>query len=153
MLDINSILENETIKGALGKVGVSPDQAKGFAEQAMSSLKTKFSDNPKQMSSLLSDNPNTPEDESLKAEVEEDFLSRLTSKVGLPDNIANQLKGAMPDIMNQFSSKLNEKGANNESGIAGMFGSVSDWFDGDLDNDGKKDTSGIGGMINKLFGK
>lgn len=153
MIDINSILENETVKGILDKVGVSSDQAKGFAEQAMSSLKTKFSENPKQMSSLLSDNPNTAEDESLKAAVEEDFVSRLTSKVGLPDNIASQLKGAMPDIMNQFSSKLNESGSNSEEGIAGMFGGISDWFDGDLDNDGKKDTSGIGGMINKLFGK
>lgn len=153
MLDVNSILENETVKGILDKVGVSSEQAKGFAEQAMSSLKSKFSDNPKQMSSLLSDNPNTTEDESLKAEVENDFVSRLTSKVGLPDNIAGQLKGAMPDIMNQFSSKLNEKGANNEEGIAGMFGNISDFFDGDLDNDGKKDTSGIGGMINKLFGR
>lgn len=151
-MDVNSILENDTVKGLLKKVGVSDEQAKSVANQAMTAIQSKFSNNPKQMSSLLSDNPNTPEDESLKGEVENDFMSGLISKVGLSEDMASKVKSALPDIMNTVSSKLSSDGKNDEGGIAGMFGNLKDMFDGDMDNDGKKDEGGIiGGLKNKFF--
>lgn len=151
-MDVNSILENDTVKGLLKKVGVSDEQAKSVANQAMTAIQGKFSNNPKQMSSLLSDNPNTPEDESLKGEVENDFMSGLISKVGLSEDMASKVKSALPGIMNTVSSKLSSDGKNDEGGIAGMFGNLKDMFDGDMDNDGKKDEGGIlGGLKDKFF--
>lgn len=152
-MDVNSILENETVKGLLKKVGVSDAQAKSVANQAIAAIQGKYKSNPKQMSSLLSDDPNTPEDESLKSEVENDFVSSLTKKVGLSPDIADKVKSALPDIMNQFSSKLSASGSNNEKGVAGMFDSIKDLFDGDMDNDGKKDEGGmIENLKKKFFG-
>ena len=152
-MDVNSILENETVKGLLKKVGVSDAQAKSVANQAIAAIQGKYKSNPKQMSSLLSDDPNTPEDESLKSEVENDFVSNLTKKVGLSPDIADKVKSALPDIMNQFSSKLSASGSNNEQGVAGMFDSIKDLFDGDMDNDGKKDEGGmIENLKKKFFG-
>ena len=152
-MDVNSILENETVKGLLKKVGVSDVQAKSVANQAIAAIQGKYKSNPKQMSSLLSDDPNTPEDESLKSEVENDFVSNLTKKVGLSPDIADKVKSALPDIMNQFSSKLSASGSNNEKGVAGMFDSIKDLFDGDMDNDGKKDEGGmIENLKKKFFG-
>lgn len=152
-MDVNTILENETVKGLLKKVGVSDAQAKGIADQALSALKSKFNNNPKQMSSLLSDNPNTPEDESLQQEVESDFFDKLTSKVGLSEDIAGKVKGAMPDIVKQFSGKLSASGSNHENGVSGMFGGIMDLLDGDADNDGKPDEGGLlGGLKKKFFG-
>ncbi len=152
-MDVNTILENETVKGLLQKVGVSDAQAKSIANQAMSALKNKFNSNPKQMSSLLSDNPNTPEDESLQAEVEHDFVDKLTSKVGLSGDVADKIKGALPDIMKQVSGKLSASGKNNEEGVGGMFDGIMDLFDGDVDNDGKPDEGGLlGGLKKKFFG-
>jgi len=153
-MDVNSILENQTVKDLLKKAGISDAQAKSVANQAMSAIQSKFKSSPKEMSSLLSDDPNTPEDESLKASVENDFVTNLTKKVGLSPDIAEKVKGAFPDIMNQFSSKLSASGSNNEQGIAGMFSQIQDLFDGDMDNDGKKDTGGfLENLKKKFFGK
>ncbi len=147
-MDINDILQNDTVKNLLSKVGVSDEQAKSIATQVMSSIQSKFSQNPKQMSSLLSENDNTDDDIKLEKEVEDDFVSNLINKVGLPDNIADQIKGAIPGVMSQFTGKLSSEGKNDEGGIAGMFGNITDLFDGD-DKDGKDD--GISGMLNKFF--
>lgn len=158
-MDINTLLENETVKSLLKKFGVSDEQAKSIANQALSAIQSKFSANPKQMSSLLSDNPNTDEDEQFKAAVEEDFFEKLTKKVGLPDNIASQVKGAMPDILSQFTGKLNESGSNNEGGISGMLGNLVDMFDGDDQKAkegttaNKKKSGGFMDMISGFFGK
>ena len=152
-MDISSILENAKVKELLKSVGVKDDQVKGIADQAMSAIKGKFAKDPKQMSSLLSDNPNTPEDESLQKEVEEDFFQKITSKVGLSEDVAGKVKGAVPDIMKQFSQNLSASGANSESGISGIFDQIKDLFDGDIDNDGKPDEGGIlGGLKKKFFG-
>lgn len=158
-MDINTLLENETVQSLLKKFGVSDEQAKSIANQAMSAIQSKFKANPGQMSSLLSDNPNTDDDEKMKAEVEEDFFEKLTKKVGLPDNIASQVKGAMPDIISQFTGKLNESGSNNESGISGMLGNLVDMFDGDDQPSQpgskatKKKSGGFMDMISGFFGK
>jgi len=51
--------------------------------------------------------------------------------------------------MSHFTGKLSSDGKNDEGGIAGMLGGLTDMFDGD-DKDGKKD-DGISGIINKFF--
>lgn len=159
MIDVKDLLENETIKGLLKKFGVSPDMAESVANQALSSIKSKFSNNPKQMSSLLSENDNTEDDEVMAKEVEDDFIDRLVKKVGIPEGMASQAKGAIPGILSQVTSKLSEKGGNSESGIAGMLDNITDMFDGDDDEpskDGataKKKSGGIAGLFSKFFGK
>ena len=133
MIDVKDLLENETIKGLLKKFGVSPDMAESVANQALTAIKSKFDKNPKQMSSLLSENPNTDEDEVMAKEVEEDFIERLIKKVGIPEGMASQAKGAIPGILSQVTSKLSAGGGNDEGGIAGMLSNITDMFDGDGD--------------------
>lgn len=156
-MDVKDLLENETIKGLLTKFGVSSAMAESVANQAMSAIKTKFSSNPKQMSSLLSANPNTTEDEALAKEVEDDFIDRLIKKVGIPESMASQAKGAIPGILSQVTSKLSEKGGNDEGGIAGMLSNVTDMFDGDKEpakaGQPAKKSGGIAGLFSKFFGK
>ena len=155
MIDVNDILKNDTVKGLLDKFGVTEEQAKSVAGTAVDSIKNKFQKDPKQMSSLLSENDNTDADNVMAKEVEDEFLDGLIKKVGLPENIADQIKGALPGIMSTVTSKLSSDGKNDEGGIAGMLGNITDMFDGD-DNDakdGKKSSGGIGGLIGKLFGK
>lgn len=159
MIDVKDLLENETIKGLLKKFGVSPAMAESVANQALSAIKSKFNKNPKQMSSLLSENPNTDEDEVMAKEVENDFIDRLVKKVGIPEGMADQAKGAIPGILSQVTSKLSAEGGNNEGGIAGMLENITDMFDGDDDDSskeggsGKKKSGGLAGLFSKFFGK
>lgn len=160
MIDVKDLLENDTIKGLLKKFGVSPAMAESVANQAMSAIKSKFDKNPKQMSSLLSENANTNEDEVMAQEVEDDFIDRLVKKVGIPEGMASQAKGAIPGILSQVTSKLSAGGGNDEGGIAGMLGNITDMFDGDDDDtpskDGKakkKKSGGLAGLFSKFFGK
>lgn len=158
MIDVKDLLENETIKGLLKKFGVSPAMAESVANQALTAIKSKFDKNPKQMSSLLSENPNTDEDEIMAQEVEDDFIERLIKKVGIPEGMASQAKGAIPGILSQVTSKLSAGGGNDESGIAGMLGNITDMFDGDDDSSKegtpqKKKSGGLAGLFSKFFGK
>ncbi|MFT5780579.1 MAG: hypothetical protein ACI837_003542, partial [Crocinitomicaceae bacterium] len=140
-MDVKDLLENEKVKGLLKKFNIPPDKAEGFANQAMNAIKSKFGKDPKQMSSLLSKNANTENDEVLAKEVEDDFTDRLVKKVGLPESAAKEAKAALPGILEQVTSKLSEKGKNDEGGIAGMLGNITDMFDGD-DDDAKKTKDG-----------
>lgn len=158
MIDVKDLLENETIKGLLTKFGVSTAMAESVANQALSAIKAKFNNNPKQMSSLLSENPNTDEDELLAKEVEDDFIDRLVKKLGIPEGMASQAKGAIPGILSQVTSKLSAGGGNNEGGIAGMLSNVSDMFDGEENpaKEGKtkkKKSGGLSGLFSSFFGK
>lgn len=156
MIDVNDILQNETVKGLLNKFGVSDDQAKAIANQALNAIKSKFSKDPKQMSSLLSDSENTEDDNKLAEEVENEFIDRLVNKVGIPESLASQAKGAIPGILSQVTSKLSQDGKNDEGSIAGILDGITDFFDGDNtdSNDGNQNSdSGIGGLFNKFLGK
>jgi len=156
MISVDDLLENETVKSLLKKFGISEWQAKLVAQQAISSITNKFKKDPKQMSSLLSENENTDDDNKLSAEIQSDFMDRLVQKIGLPESAADQIKGVIPDIMSQFTGKLSQEGKNDEGGIAGMFESLTDMFDGDDNDNGGKSTkkaSGIAGLFSKLFGK
>ena len=160
MIDVKDLLENDTIKGLLDKFGVPPEKAESIANQAMSAIKSKFNKDPKQMSSLLSENANTESDEVMAKEVEDDFIDRLVKKVGIPEGMASQAKGAIPGILSQVTSKLSSGGGNDEGGIAGMLGNITDMFDGD-DNDvpasegtsTKKKSGGLAGLFSSFFGK
>ncbi len=158
MIDVKDLLENETIKGLLNKFGVSPAMAESVANQALSAIKSKFNNNPKQMSSLLSENANTDDDEVLAKEVEDDFINRLVKKVGIPEGMASQAKGAIPGILSQVTSKLSAGGGNDEGGIAGMLSNITDMFDDDDTpaKEGapqKKKSGGLAGLFSKFFGK
>ena len=154
-MDIKDLLENETIKGLMDKIGVPPEKAEGFANQAMNSIKSNFDKDPKQMSSLLSENENTEGDMILSKEVEDDFVDRLIKKVGLPESVAGMAKSAIPQILGQFTNKLSSNGKNDEGGIAGMLGGITDMFGGD--EGGSKKSGGfmsiIMGLLRGLFKK
>ncbi len=157
MIDVKDLLENDTIKGLLTKFGVSSAMAESVANQALSAIKTKFNKDPKQMSSLLSENANTEGDEAMSKEVEDDFIDRLVNKVGIPEGMASQAKGAIPGILSQVTSKLSAGGGNDEGGIAGMLGNITDMFDGD-DTPAKegapaKKKGGLAGLFSSFFGK
>lgn len=160
-MDIKDILDNESIKGLFSKLGVTDDQAKSVANQAMSSIQSKFKENPKQMSSLLSDNENTEDDVKMSSAIEEDFMSGLIKKVGLPEGIADKVKGMMPNVLSQFSGSLSASGKNSESGIAGMLGGLTGFLDADGDGEIMDDiqdmitkkSGGLSGLFSKLFGK
>lgn len=149
-MNLDAILQNQQVKDLLNKAGVSEQQAKGVANTALGAIQSKFKKNPSGMSSLLSDNPNTEEDEKLKSEVEDDFVSQLIEKIGLSDEVAKQIKGAVPGIMSQVTSSLSASGNNNESGLAGMLGGLGDFFDGDNKKGSGKD-DGLAGMIKGMF--
>jgi hypothetical protein len=158
MIDVKDLLENDTIKGLLTKFGVSSAMAESVANQAMNAIKTKFNKDPKQMSSLLSENANTGDDEAMVQEVEDDFIDRLVKKVGIPEGMASQAKGAIPGILSQVTSKLSAGGGNDEGGIAGMLGNITDMFDGDDSpakegTPAKKKSGGLAGLFSSFFGK
>lgn len=155
MIDVKDLMNNDTVKGLMSKFGIAEEQVETIAAEAIETVKSKFAKNPKQMSSLLSENENTDEDNAMAKEAEEDFISRIADKLGLPDNILSNLKGEMfSGLLSQVTSKLSADGKNSESGIAGMLGNITDMFDGeDKAGSATKSSGGIGGMIGKLFGK
>ena len=150
MIDLDDLLKNDTVKDLLKKAGVPEDKAESVAKQAAGSIKAKFDKDPSQMASLMSKNKNTDKDEVLKKEVEDDFLDGLIKKVGLPEGIADQVKGALPGIMEQVSSKLS--GGNS----GGIMDTVTDMIGGEDKKDGGKKSSsksGMMGFISNFFKK
>ncbi len=134
MFDLKELMNNDTIKGIMAKVGVSEEQASSVINTAASTMKNKFSGNEAQASSLLSENENTADDNKLAEEVEEGFLSKLSADDnGIDDGIISKLKGAaMPAIMSVMSSKM---AGNKEGGTSGITSMLSGFID-DKDGDG-----------------
>lgn len=146
-MDLNSILKNEQLKGMLKKYGIKESQVNSILTMAVSTLKNKFEKEPAKVSSLLSDNPNTDEDNHLAKKIDDDFVSSISKKLGLPNSVTEQIKGkAMPEIMKSVSGGLSASGKNNQDGIMSSLGGFLDAIDGD----GKKNNGG--GLLNKLFG-
>lgn len=133
MFDLKELMNNDTVKGLMAKVGVTEEQASSVLNTAASTMKNKFSGNEKQASSLLSENENTPEDNKLAEEVEEGFISKLSADDnGIDDGIISKLKGAaMPAIMSIMSGKMSANKEGGESGIASMLSGFVDDKDGD----------------------
>jgi hypothetical protein len=148
-MDINALLQNDMLKGLLAKAGISPEQAGGVLNTALTTIKGKFSQEPAKMASLLSDNPNTDDDHAMAGSLDNDFISSLASKFGLPSSVTDQLKGAaMPEILKSFSGSLSAAGSNNEGGISSMLSGVMDMFGGQTQKAG-----GLMGMLTGLFSK
>lgn len=146
-MDLNSILKNEQLKGMLKKYGIKESQVNSILSMAVSTLKNKFEKEPAKVSSLLSDNPNTDEDNHLAKKIDDDFVSSITKKLGLPSSVTEQIKGkAMPEILKSVTGSLTASGKNNQDGIMSSLGGFLDAIDGD----GKKNNGG--GLLNKLFG-
>jgi hypothetical protein len=157
MIDIQDLLKNDVVKNLIKKAGVSDNQVESVVKQAVSSINGKYKENPKQMSSLLSENKNTEDDDKLAAGVETDFLDGLIKRVGLSDGIANSLKGTMPQVVSQITSSLSAKGANSEEGLAGIFSTVTDFFDSNKNynktGNSSRNKGGLMGMLSGFFKK
>lgn len=154
MFDLKELMNNETVKGIMEKVGVSKEQASSVINTAASTMKDKFSGNVEQASSLLSKNENTADDNRLAEEVEEGFLSKLSADDnGIDDGIISKLKGAaMPAIMSVMSSKMSGSSDGGTSGITSMLSGFIDDKDGDgIGMNDVMDT--VKGKLGGLFGK
>ncbi|MGB0932962.1 MAG: hypothetical protein ACPGU5_01695 [Lishizhenia sp.] len=154
MFDLKELMNNETVKGIMEKVGVSEEQASSVLNTAAKTMKSKFSGNETQASSLLSQNENTAEDNKLAEEVEEGFLSKLSADDnGIDDGIISKLKGAaMPAIMSVMASKFSGSSESGASGITSMLSGFVDDKDGDgIGMNDVMDT--VKGKLGGLFGK
>lgn len=123
-MEINSLLQNENVKNILGKAGIPQNKMQDVASQAIAAVQSHITQHPSQMNSLLSAQPNTAQDSSMKAEVEHDFVQNLIQKVGLPENVAKQAKEIIPTVLNQFTGKLSTEGLNSIPGISNAMNAV-----------------------------
>ena len=120
MLDVKDLLNNDSVKQILDKAGISNDKAESLLKQATQAVNTHFKANPGQMSSLLSSNPNTDDDNKMAQKVENDFLGDIAKKVGLSASVTSNLQGLMPAVLNQISSKATSAGKNDSNGLADL---------------------------------
>lgn len=150
MFDVNSLLQNDTVKGLLAKVGVDEKQAASMLESAVGTIKNKFSGNSDQMSSLLAPTENTADDNKMAEDVEGEFLSKLSADDnGIDDSTVAKLKGeAMPAILHAVTGQMKEKGAESKDGVAGMLGG----FFTDKDGDGSVMDDAMDSVKSKLGG-
>lgn len=144
-MDIQSLLNNETVKNALEKLGVGEDKYEQIVEQASNAIKSKASEDPKKMSSLMSKNPNSDDDNMFQNLIQNDFVQNLISKVGLSEDQAKGASNILPDIVGNFD-------------IGSIADKIGDFFDGDdnsstTNQESAKSSGGIGGILKKLFGK
>lgn len=141
-MDIQSILNNQSVKDILKKVGVNEEQQGKVINQAADLVKSKALSDPKAIASLFSSKPNTSADNALQSGMQNDFLKDLVSKVGLPADIAEKVSGSLPDILKNVTGS---KGFDISS-LTGIMDALS--------GDGKKGkSSGLGGLISKFFKK
>jgi len=145
-MDLQQLIQGDALRGLMDKLGVSGAQSESVAQEAVKAVKSKYAQNPKQLSSLVSTNPNTDDDNKLAAELEDDFVERLVKKVGLPESVAAQAKGHFPEVLGSITKQLSSSGKNSESGLAGIFGTVTDM----LGNSGKK-AGGLKALFKKFF--
>ncbi len=143
-IDAKQILENKNIKDLLSKFGVSEDQTESVIAEAAGSIKKKYEKNPKQMTSLLSPQKNTKEDDDLKKEVEDDFVQNLISKLGLPEGVASQVKGVLPDVMGQVSGFFGDSKDKSGFGLDDIQEAAGNFL-------GDKNSKSKGGLISKIM--
>lgn len=150
-MNINEILNNPQIKGILQKTGISENKSSDVLKTAMESISTKFNENPKQTTSLLSDNPNTEADNAYSNLIETDFMKHLIQKVGLPESTAQQTKNALPQIFKLISSSANQQAKSNNSGLEDVLKSV---FAGSspVKQSTSSSQNGLGSMISGFIG-
>ncbi|MBI2259976.1 MAG: hypothetical protein HYU67_13885 [Flavobacteriia bacterium] len=145
-MDINEILKNDTVKSLLSKTGLSEKQVNDVIKQAVGFLGEKFKTNPLQMGSLLSSNPNTPEDEDLSSKLKNEFSKKLTTQHGFTADKANSIKETMPKIVSEISKSMTKKGVNNQNGLENLFQNATHF----LGN--KENQRQIMGAVQSIFG-
>lgn len=134
-MDIQSLLNNDTVKSTLQKFGVDEDKQSAVLNQAMEVIKSKGLDNPQALMSLMSSSPNTAADNKFQSILENDFVKGLISKVGLSDDVAKNISGALPELMKNIDMNM----------ITSLIGSFTN-------NSGGKKSSGGFGAITSLLG-
>lgn len=127
MFDISSItknLDSDMIENIAEKVGLSKDQAAQVSKYAVNALqyrtsKEKARGGEEKVASLLSEKPNTSEDEKMKSKLNNDFIYNLTKKMNLPDSVASKIKdaGVMDNLLSKVQSGLSSANLNNKEGI------------------------------------
>lgn len=126
-MEIKTILQNNAVKNILIKAGITNEKMEIIAVQAMEVIQGKFDKNPSQMTNILSAKPKSENYNKMEAELENDFVQNLVKKIGISENVAHQVKGILPNVLNQFNSsisKLGIKGTPNRlEGPKNIFGS------------------------------
>lgn len=131
MFDIKDITQNidlGQITDLAKKAGLDSSQISQLTDHATDAVKYRVSKekargNENSVASLFSENENSEDDNKMASKMENDFVFNLTKKMGLPDNIANQLKGdVMKSVMSGVTKKLSASGMNNLDGIMSNLG-------------------------------
>jgi hypothetical protein len=150
-MDISQLLNNPQIKGIFQKTGISENKSSEVLKTAVESFSSKFKENPKQTTSLLSDNPNTDADNAYFNLIETDFMKHLIQKNGIPESVANQTKNALPEIFKLISSSANQQAKLNNNGLENVLNSIfTGSTSGNQNNTSSK--NGLGSMINGFIG-
>ncbi|HLU87059.1 MAG TPA: hypothetical protein VKZ44_04835 [Taishania sp.] len=105
-MNIHNLLNNETVRGTLSKFGVSEDKQEAVLNQAYELVKSKALSNPQAISSLMSSKPNSAEDNQFQSLLQNDFVKSLIAKVGLSDDVAKQVSGALPELLKNFDLSM-----------------------------------------------
>jgi len=133
--DIMKYVDTDQISNLAKKVGLKDDQVNEITSQAADAVKYRINKesargNSSKVENLLSDKDNTDDEVKLASKMENDFVYNLTNKMGLPDSVANQLKGSVvSNMLSGVTKKLNVSNINNLDGIMNQFGD-SDMLDG-----------------------
>lgn len=127
-MDIKAIVQNKHVKDIFDRAGIPQEQAHVIANQALQTIIGHFEENPAQMSSFLSEQPKSEAIYQMRAEMEQNFVQNLVQQNGLSEGMAQQVKGALPNILNQVSGSISAAAANNPQGIAGAIENIHDLF-------------------------
>ena len=144
-MNVNDLLKNEQIKGLLSKTGISDKQAESLMNQAMKVISNKNNENPQQLKSLLSKNPNTEEDIKLESSMNSEFLSSVVSKLGLSESLSKSIESFMPQVIKSISGNLSDKGKNDSMGLEQIISQANSFIQSN--SKGKK-----GNLISNIFG-
>lgn len=137
MFDLEDVLDKVDlgkIEGLAKKVGLDSDKTNKLKDMAKDALKYRVSKekargNENRVASMLSEKKNDDEDNKLASKLEGDFAFNLSKKLGLPDNVTNQLKGeVMQSFLGAVSKNLTKKNLNNVGDIVKNLGD-SDMID------------------------
>jgi hypothetical protein len=115
-MEIKRIIQDENVQNILNKAGIPQNQIQIIADQAMATIKSHIAEHPTQISGLLSHDNNAKTTDAMRNEMEHAFVENLVKKVGLPENVANQVKGVLPTFINSYN-KLDTKGLSEISGV------------------------------------
>ena len=135
LTDLMKHIDMSSISNIAKKAGLSEEKSGDIMKWATDAVKYRVNKEEarggsEKVASMFSENENTDEDNVMASKMEGDFVYNLTNKMGLPDNIANMLKGdVMKKVLSGVTSSLSSKGSNSMAGILENFGD-SDMLNG-----------------------